>query len=185
MSDLEGHAKPIVGPLLNDVSFSLDSSQQAVLARWSVKTAMVFEATDRSRDWFYSDADRQGVSGSVLPARTWVWIGRYVQSNILCSEARKLHEHTPRSKNPFVGGHAITLVIRRLVIQVLTVRLKPEFAAAGQVALNVKRGPWESLLSQIWPTETARVKWPPGMSFDDSGISFPELSGRFRTGERT
>lgn len=185
MSNLEGDAKPIVGPLLNDVSFSLDSSQQSALARWSVKTAMVFEATDRSRDWFYSSADRQGVSGSVLPDRTWVWIGRYAQSNILCSEARKLYENAPRNTNSFVGGHAITFVIRRLVIQVLTVRLKPEFEAAGQVALDVKRGPWECLLSQIWPTEAALVKWPPVMSFDNSEIGFPELSGRFRTGERS
>jgi hypothetical protein len=168
---------------LNDVSFSLDSSQQSTLAQWSVKTAMVFEATDRSRDWFYSVADRQGLSAAVLPDLTCVWIGRYAQSNILCSEARKLYENAPRYTDPFVG-HAITFVIRRLVIQVLTVRLKPQFDTAGQVVLDINKGPWESLLSKIWPTESALVKWPPAMSFDNSGISFPELSGRFAVGRR-
>jgi hypothetical protein len=187
MSDLEGHAKPIVAALVHDVSFSLDSNQQSVLSRWSVKTAMVFESTDRSRDWFYSGADRQRLSNSsVLPARTHVWVGRYAQSSILCSEARKLYENAPRNANPFAGGHAITFVIRRLVIQVLSLRLKPEFEnTAGQVVLNIRRGPWKSLLNQIWPTETALVKWPPAMSFDDSGFGFPELGGRFAVGRRS
>jgi hypothetical protein len=147
---------------------------------------MVFEATDRNRDWFYSVADRQGLStSSVLPALTGVWIGRFAQNNVLCSEARKLYESAPRDANPCVAGHVVTFLIRRLVIQVLTVRLKPEFEAAGRVELNIKKGPWDSLLSQIWPTETAGVKWPPVMSFNDSGVSFSELSGRFATGHRS
>lgn len=185
MSDLEGHAKPIVGSLLNDIAFSLDSRQQSVLSRWSVKTAMVFEGTNRSRDWFYSDADRQRLSSSsTLPALTSVWIGRYAQSNALCSEARNLHENIPKRADPVALGHSVTFVIRRLVIQVLTMRLKPEFGTVGEVAIDINPGPWESLLSQIWPTVTSFVKWPPSMSFDNSGISFEQLSGRFVVGRQ-
>ncbi len=180
MSDLEGQVRPIVGSLLHDVAFSLESSQQFALSLWSVKTAMVFEGTNRSRDWFYSSEDRQRLySSAALPAGTRIWIGRYAQSNILCSEARKLYENIPKGDNPFAGGHAVTFVIRRLVIQVLTLRLKPEVETAREVGLNISPGPWVSLLSQIWPAEAALVKWPPTMSFDDAGISFEHLSGRF------
>jgi hypothetical protein len=185
MSDLEGRARPIVGSLLNDVSFSLDSSQQSDLTLWSVKTAMVFEATDRTRRWFYSDVNRKLLCNSrEIPHRTRVWIGRYAQSNILCSEARKLYERTPRDANPFAGGHVVTFVICRLAIQVLTLRLKPEFETAAEVTLHINPGPWESLLSQIRPAESKVLKWPPRMSFDNSGITFEQLSGRFVAGRQ-
>jgi hypothetical protein len=184
MSALEERAKPIVGSLLNDVSFSLDSSQQSTLSLWSAKTAMVFEGTDRSRDWFYSESERLSLATSaVIPPRTTIWIGRYTQSNNLCSEARKLYENVPRTTNPFVEGHGITFVIRRLVIQVLSLRVKPEFETA-RVELNISPGPWPSLLRQIWPIESRTVKWPPAMSFADSGITFEDLSGRFVAGRR-
>ena len=39
------------------------------------------------------------------------------------------------------------------------------------------RGPWESLLSQIWPTEVALVKWASPLGFK-SVLS--ELVGRLR-----
>jgi hypothetical protein len=180
MSNLEGQVKPIVGSLLHDLALSLDSKQQSVLSLWSVKTAMVFEGTNRSRDWFYSGEERQLLASSgIIPACTTAWIGRHAQSNILCGEARQLHENISRNANPLAVGHAVTFVIRRLVIQVLTLRLKPECESAAEIRLDLSPGPWDSLLSLIWPPEATVVKWPPVTSFDNSGITFEQLSGRF------
>jgi len=59
MSTLEGYAKKVLTPLMTDISFSLDSVQQWLLSIWAVKTAMVFETTDRTRTWFYTQDERK------------------------------------------------------------------------------------------------------------------------------
>ena len=183
MSDLELHAKPVVGPLLNDVSFSLDSSQQSALAQWSVKTAMVFEATDRSRDWFYSAADRQGLSASVFQivpgyglvdtCRATSCVARRGSCTSIRRGVKSVRRRPRHNSCNSAARHSSSHGAAQARVR-----------GSGTGGTQCQRGPWESLLSQIWPTETARVKWPPGMSFDDSGISFPELSGRFAVGRR-
>jgi hypothetical protein len=178
MSKLEAKAKRSLASLLNDLALPLNSNEQLCLSLWSTKTAMVFEQTSRAQAPFYSKADRNRLRSGELPPLTTIWIGRYGQSNMLYGEARKLYERTSRNDNPFCDGHATTFVIRRLVIQALTLRVKPAFENRD-VTLHIKPGPWDYSLIQLWPIANQVVKWPPELSFDNSTISCEDLSRRF------
>jgi hypothetical protein len=177
LSRLETEAKPILTPLIHDIAVPLDRAVQEILARWSVKTAMVFDATKRRR--FYGDSERRALRAtSTLPPFTGVWLGRYGQSNLLCGEGRHLDENKSRDRNPFADGYATTFVVRRLVIQLATIPRKPEFDAFD-AKLHLAPGPWDKSLIQVWPTAAQSAKWPPVLSFSDGGMDFSELSRRF------
>jgi len=177
MSTLEGYAKPVMTPLMNDLSFRLDNVQQWLVSIWSVKTAMVFECVNRHADRFYSEHDRRTLLAGTPPPDTAVWIGRHAHSNLVDGVARRLYGSKTAS-NPFAEGYVTSLVFFRLVIQVFTLRLKPEFKGRS-VRLNIKPGPWNQSLAQIWPIKRRFAKWPPSLSFSNSGTSFEELSKRF------
>ena len=44
MSDLEAEAKPILEQMFDDKPISLDQKQQEIIARWLMKTAMVYDS---------------------------------------------------------------------------------------------------------------------------------------------
>ena len=158
MNKLEIAAKPVLASLINDLALPLSRSEQSTLSRWSIKTAMVFEMTSGKK--FYSQDEQEELRTSgALPPHTRVWFGRYAQSNILCGEGRYLHENTSSNPNPFGGGYTATLLMRRLVIQVLTVRRKPEFQEI-LAKLHINAGPWHKNLIPIWPINE-RQEWPP------------------------
>jgi hypothetical protein len=177
MSKLEVEAKPVLASLINDLALPLNAPEQSTLSRWSMKTAMVFEATS-GKNFYSQDEQQELCSSGALPAETFVWFGRYVQSNILCGEGRHLHENKSSKPTPFRDGYATTLLIRRLVIQVLTLRRKLEFQEIP-AKLHIKDGPWDKNLIHIWPIGNRNLKWPPPLSFSNDTIDFPTLSGRF------
>jgi hypothetical protein len=54
MSDLEVLNRPLIGALMHDISAPIDTTQQANLAVWTIKTAMVLDGMNRQRPQFYS-----------------------------------------------------------------------------------------------------------------------------------
>ena len=81
MSRLETENKSIIGDFLNDRSLQLDTSQQASLARWTLKTAMVLDAVTKERNLFYARSECENLYlKSLIPDRTTIWIGRYYDS---------------------------------------------------------------------------------------------------------
>ncbi|MFZ0773049.1 MAG: hypothetical protein WCA49_22455 [Candidatus Sulfotelmatobacter sp.] len=182
MSDLETAVRPTMGGLVNDISMTLDEEQQRVLALWAVKTAMVIEGVKQEKNNFYS-AEQRNAFGTALipPVETAIWLGRCAQSNLLHGEARKLHVSNQRATNPLEDGCATTFVTGRLVMQVLSVKRKPD-APRGNLKLRIRAGPWESKLVQIWPVEKKRVNWPPAESFSDLDDGLRDLRRRFAVG---
>jgi hypothetical protein len=169
----------ILTPLMTDISFSLDSLQQWLLSIWAVKTAMVFESTDRKRTWFYSQDERTGLlEFSKPPDGTVVWIGRHAQSNVVDGIGRFLHA-SDSATNPLTEGHVTSFLLFRLIIQVFTLRVKPQFQHVDLMTVHLKPGPWNRSLIQIWPARQRLASWPPPLSFSDHGTSFEELSKRF------
>jgi hypothetical protein len=159
MSTLEGHAKKVITPLMHDLSFPLDRLQQWLLTVWAVKTAMVFECT-RRRMPFYTKDDRQALLASSVPQSTTVWIGRHSHSNIVDGGSNRL-DPSPARSNPLAESYVTTLALSRLILQVFTIRFKPEFEHTPlRLTLHLKPGPWDRGLIQIWPTLSARVAWP-------------------------
>jgi hypothetical protein len=182
MSELEGAVRMTMGSLVNDLSMWLDEEQQRFLALWSTKTAMVIEGVKQAKNNFYSAEQRSMFRATLVPPpETAIWLGRCAQSNLLHGEARKLHVSNPTATNPLEDGCATTFVTGRLVIQVLSVKRKPE-ASRGNLRLRIQAGPWERKLMQIWPIENQRVNWPPPESFSDLDDGLRDLRRRFAVG---
>jgi len=181
MSNLEGAVRPTMGSLVNDIYMALDEDQQRLLAQWAVKTAMVIEGVKQEKNGFYSPEERSAFRATLVPPdETAIWVGRCDQSNNLHGEARKLHVSNPRATNPLEDGCATTFVTGRLVMQVLSVRRKPD-APRGNLTLTIRSGPWETKLTQIWPFKQ-RVTWPPPQSFSDLDDGLRDLRRRFAVG---
>jgi hypothetical protein len=189
MSSLENQAKPIITPLLADLAVPLDGSKQHVLARWSVKTAIVFEATG-PKDWpsLFTAADRALVAdptATSLPGGTMVWLGRHAESNVTFAGGRRLLQPVAiggtRGPSPIEAGYATTLGLGRLVIQVLRVTRRDD-SAVKRVTLHPKPGPWKRLLLQVWSPQSVVVQWPPAASFSETGTTLDDLNERYGHG---
>src|SRR5206468_1171547 len=127
----------------------LDAEQQRVLASWASKTAMVFEGAKQGKNKFYSLEQRQNLRRTLVPSPdNAIWLGRCAQSNLLHGEARKLQVRKSATPNPLEDGCATTFVVGRLVIQLLSVKRKPD-AGQGNLKLHIREGPWERKLVQV------------------------------------
>jgi hypothetical protein len=184
MSDLEHAVRPTMGCLINDFEMDIDSEQQRCLTLWAVKTAMVIEGVKQAKNGFYTPEERSAFRQNLVPPiQTATWIGRCVQSNNLHGEARKLHVSNPAASNAVEDGCATTFVIGRLVIQVLSVKLRPDTPRLP-LQLHMRPGPWDRRLVQIWPIEKRRVHWPPPESFSDLDDGLLNLRRRFAVGTK-
>jgi hypothetical protein len=177
MSDLETVARPIIGPLTQDFAGWLSREQQRIVACWAVKTAMVFEGINDPARWFYSDTERASfVSPSAPPpGTTLIWIGRYAHSDASYGQGRRLGGD---NQGVLHEGYATTFALGRLVIQILTMRLKERLDV--RLTLDIKRGRWNDSLVKIWPVGAPSVWWPPSLSFGTSWMDLDELSERFK-----
>ena len=178
MSDLEASARPTVGPLAHDLALWLSREQQALVARWSLKTAMVLEGVNAEGQWFYSGAERAGLMtpSAQLPEATYIWAGRYAHSGTSYFQSRRMSGDT---SGLLSEGYAVTFGFGHLVLQTLTVRRRRQ---SKRASLEIKAGPWNDCLIQVWPVTTGSIRWPPPLSFSASSIDLDELSGRFRRG---
>jgi hypothetical protein len=77
-----------------------------------------------------------------------------------------------------MSARVTTLLIGHFIIQAVTVRSKPEAEAHGIIP-EATQGPWDRLLTQVWPVVDPVVRWPPALSFDDSENHFEKLLQRF------
>ncbi len=178
MSDLENKIRPLLGPLMNDLSFRLDPAQQSLIATWGMKTAMVFQCMGVSREWFYSKAEREHLRSRLsLPANTVVWLGRYERSDISLCEARRLHGPVGVDPTVLRDGYVTTLAVGRLVMQILTLRLTPAQRGPRR-DLQARPSRWDQALIQIWPA-TRLIYWPPTLSLNEPTLA--SLNERFRS----
>jgi hypothetical protein len=172
MARLEARSAPIIKPLAVDLSVPLDVSQQEIVTKWAVKTAMVFDSADRGRPNLYTQEERTKMMESLVePLLTAVWIGRFASQTTHVSYGVELFE---RSAPAVVVGFVRIIKVCALLLQVLTLRRDPRF---GYTLTEDLRLPWPQLMTQIWPAERL-VQWPPARSLRDA--EFPVLLGRFR-----
>ena len=90
MSRLENEAKPVIESILDDKTNGFDDASQETLGVWAVKTAMVLEALNPERPRFYSTEERHRLrTARSLPARTEVWLAKYVNQPDIYSAAKE------------------------------------------------------------------------------------------------
>jgi hypothetical protein len=169
MSRLERETKPIIISLLEDSLEAVDSNIQAVLATWAVKTAMVLEAFDPTRPWFYTDAERERMRlKGDIPPRTEVCVAKCIDQPDVFSAANDL-----RSDDSGFGVRArlTTMAFGALAVQVLTLRTPSDIPETTRVTYDISDGPWGDVLVPVWPINNIPHKWPPPVGLrSESGI---------------
>jgi hypothetical protein len=188
MSDLETASKPTIERLLSGSGlFCLHKAQQTIVARWAVKTAMVFETTapppPKSKGHFYTqDECEQLRLNSAIPPRTIVWLGQF--SGIGLWESGTHIWHNGEIAKSAIHGQVITIVLDHLAIQVLTVHVLTENSAVTpNIPQHEAPCDWGQLTVPVWPI-AGSISWPPFRSFSADGL-FPIglLVTRFKTGK--
>jgi hypothetical protein len=159
MSRLEDETKPILESIFNDKLKAIDTLDQLTLARWAVKTAMVLEAIDSNRSWFYSDNERQ-MMGAVqsLPPRTSVWIATCINQPNIYSAAKDLLT-TPN--NDGIHAYATTMAFGSIAFQIVSIKTFAAIPENVPVTYDVTEGPWDQTIVQVWPTTKKSIDWPP------------------------
>lgn len=96
MSDLETAATPIVRPLVLGHTIELTEPDLETLARWAVKTAMVFDlVTPLNGRPYYTDEERSRLRASPgLPdGQPLVWLAGYVGANLATAVDHRIYFH--------------------------------------------------------------------------------------------
>jgi hypothetical protein len=127
MSRLESKAKPIIGPLMHDLSYALDSSQQETVSVWAIKTAMVLEATNRrTRLTCYTQHECEQLRlHSSIPTRSLGWLGRFAASGLVATGTDIWLDIGGVSRA--AHGCVTTIVVGHLALQFLTVHFPAKY----------------------------------------------------------
>jgi len=120
---------------------------------------MVLEAVDSNRPWFYSKDERQLMRAAcALPQRTSVCIAKCIDEPTVYSAAKDLRT-TPGDDG--VHAFATTMAFGPLALEVVTIRTPAAIPADIPVTYDVREGPWDQILVQVWPTSQDSRVWPP------------------------
>lgn len=176
MSRLENEVKPVIEAILDDRMNLINSSSQAHIAVWAVKTAMVLEALYPDREWFYTSDQRRGLRIlSAIPERTSIWIAKCVDQPNIYSAAKDMR--TAPGKNE-VHAYVTTMAFGSLAIQVMTMRAHTNLSKGTKIIYDVNEGPREEVLMQVWPIMPNLQQWPPSQGLAGE-LGLDALTNRF------
>jgi hypothetical protein len=164
MKLLEDDVLPCACAMMNDLAIPLDPDQQLCLARWAVKTAMVFEYISRGdRALFYTDEERAAMRmAGTIPSGTRVQFARY-QGSFTTSTFGADGDTIPVEPGQVsTSAFVTTMTFVHLAIQVFTLRAR----VGERVTVTARPGlPWDGLVRTIWPTQRV-VHWPPPLTLN-------------------
>jgi hypothetical protein len=168
MSELETEVRPILGPLVQDLSIQLDLEDQKKLARWAFKTAIVLEGTkERSmKRYFASGLGPALGTGSDILGRTMIWIGRSSESGLYARASDVRYDLD--DQNLSAEATVTTMVVGHVVLQVMSA-IFPVEKDSETVRIPLYIGDWEKVLAKIWPASRV-FTWPPPQSIGSGGL---------------
>ncbi|MEE9202824.1 MAG: hypothetical protein V3U31_06500, partial [Dehalococcoidia bacterium] len=161
MTMLEEGAGEIITAVLGGTKHSIASEEQALLASWAAKTAVMIQylnpkpnVPERRRRWLFTHQNP--------PPDTGVWLARYDGAFVATSLSKELCIVNNNTETPNCPeGHVVFFNHRSLMFVVLSLYLE-------DVALRVKFPTrLENHLFQIWPKTTQTLTWPK-LGLDDS-----------------
>ena len=190
MSRLENAAKRLLSPMIRGEAVSLDRNAQAIVARWSVKTAMLLEHTLGLPDErvYYRPDEREAFSQPphIPPTETIVLLGGLKQEPHVVSGWAGQSDLTRLSTAETVGKWSrATITLGAMLLQIQSDRYKQE---TGREMI-VWPQPHYSRTEWIWPIQHASVNFPPAvplsaMEFAEFMGQAPDPRGRSQQGER-
>jgi len=156
MSGLEGHCKPILGPLIHGRRARLEPDAQAVLALWAVKTAWVFQSTNPTTSTCTAEQRHALATAHAVPDGIRVLLGGYDEAGgkVLCASWYTAGSTTAEAGR--LDASAATLVIGRAVLQVL--QRPPGDGPSGPPA---QQSPATAALRRLLPPTGQPIDWPP------------------------
>lgn len=163
MSGLESQAKKFMAQMVyRGEKTLLDPDRQALLTRWVIKTAMVYEFTSAATEWkYFSDDERLAFKERFeLPQNIWIWVARY-------DGIRPMHavqHRAPKSSDGPPRIYSLTLSANFLAVQVFAFRESE--GDLGQIARATKA----ERLVQLFPESPAWITWPPAVTIDDEAL---------------
>jgi hypothetical protein len=165
MSNLEGAARPLLGPLMVGEQTRLTTEQQLLAAHWAVKTAMVGEAIQYHRNSF-SQEDRDIVRGQGRPPlRARVSIAAYAMDEPFATQYSRGLGKVLRNGTPFLDFYSHTIQVLHLVF---SVRGTDTFAAADNRVLETIAEP-RYMEIPLFPS-VERCAWPPNLVMDHASL---------------
>ena len=191
MSDLETANIPIMEPMVLDNSRFLDAAEQWAVARWALKTAMLLDSATVApeRPMFYSREECVSLRQSqTIPRGTLVWLGRSLDTGFVAQSSGVWFSMSAPGSKPIntseelILGHVTTILIGHLALQVFTMRVPAEHGY-GTISVNAGEGPWDELLTGIWPP-CRNAYWPPLLAFTEGipRLHLDRLRSRWRYG---
>jgi hypothetical protein len=183
MSKLEAALKPILEPMFEGKSVSLDIYQQQLIALWMVKMAFVWDSTKgRNTDnAFFRHADGTALAQRIMPPFTAVWLA-HIGEDYRSADGHDITlEELPKRVG---GGNVVTIVNEQFVAQIVS--LRPDQMPTGPTAiqLDIAPGNWNKTLVRVWPQDNANpIKWPPPATL--TILDYLLLRDRWRTGDET
>jgi hypothetical protein len=177
MSGMEVTVKKFLGPMIEDLSFSLDRQNQQNLAEWAVKGAMCSDAVEAHGRFFTEAECRAFKEKRTIPERTLVFAARFTGRS-LDSNGVDFTLVEPGTGTRLVRGHVYNVMVGHVVLQVVSWKPEPEHTEKI-IRMKALDGAWDKLAVQIWPIENKSVNWPPPMSL--STVSDVTNYGYFRT----
>jgi len=184
MSALESENIPIIGRLMENTTTPLDAAQQTSLALWAVMKAMILDAVNaKNRGNFFTRNECEALRlHRRIPANTVAEIGAYVQKGYSANGTIVWLDfpNAPKAAKASIS----TFVIGHLVIQAVTVHHQVEHENTRVGGVAIRDGEWDKLLLRVWPAGTLPAKWPPRMTFSNSGSSsIATLQNRWKMGK--
>lgn len=165
MKALEDATIPVAGPLMSDFSITLTADDKALIARWAVKTAMVFEFISGKRELYYTEVEREAFRVGHMPQGTKVIIGRY--SGPFSMQTYGADGNTVAPGEGGTVAFVTTMTFGQLALQVFSLRPCPP----QEITVEARAGvPWGLMLMQVWPympDQDRQPRWPPPLSFGD------------------
>jgi hypothetical protein len=162
MSGMEQTVKKFLGPMIEDLSFTLDRQNQQNLAEWAVKCAMCNDTVDPHLRFFTEAECHAFKENRTIPDRTLVFAARFTGRS-LDSNGVDFTLIEPESGQLLVRGHVYTVMVGHVVLQVLSWHPEPQHQDKI-IRMRAADGPWDKLAIQVWPIEKKSVNWPPPMS---------------------
>jgi hypothetical protein len=163
MSRLESEVKPVIEGIIDNRIKAVDTSAQARIAVWAVKTSMTLESVRPQGKRFYTSDQRRGLQMSAIPERTSVWIAKCVNQPNIYSVAKDLW--TSRGQNE-VHAYVTTMAFGSLAFQVVSLRSRMNLSKETAIIYNVSEGPWDEVLVQVWPIMPNPKQWPPSQGLN-------------------
>lgn len=173
MSDLEKDVAPILRPMISGKEQTLEGKQQATIAIWLLKTAMVLDSMSSESD-FYERSERFHFRKTfVPPGYLSFYLGLYSGSHWSgFTQYRILRDD---QFPPQFRSYILTMSFGPLVLQVCNTK---SLTPASAVEYRNVKGVW-STVELVYPFLNP-IQWPPlGPSFDDSEKKLLAFSERF------